>query len=121
MARGIGDSVTAFSQWRATRPFLAGLLTLFAGMELAVVPVLSVRFILIQGGPGIGSLLVAAALVGCGILLWTKPWRHNLLGAGIIALAFTSYVTTNLGGFLIGMVLALIGGALAVSWRAIEK
>jgi hypothetical protein len=104
-------------RWRKSRPFLAGLLTILAGLEIGLVPLYTVRFLLIQGDQGIGSLLVSVTLVGCGILLWREPRRHFLLGAVIFALGFTSYVVTNLGGFVIGMLLALLGASLAVAWQ----
>ncbi|SFP99925.1 hypothetical protein SAMN05421810_104151 [Amycolatopsis arida] len=110
---GVG---TWFRAWRRTRPFLAGLVTTLAGLELLFVPLWSAKFLLVQGVTGVGALLAGAVLVGCGILLLRLPHRRVPLGIVVLVFGFVSYVTTNLGGFLVGMVLALVGGSLALAW-----
>lgn len=39
-----------------------------------------------------------------------------MLGFLIITLSLASFITSNLGGFLLGMLLAMFGGAMAMAW-----
>ncbi|MGM1059460.1 DUF6114 domain-containing protein [Saccharothrix sp. Mg75] len=110
--------VARFTRWRGERPFWAGLLAVLAGVEVLLVPVTGYRFLLVQGIGGIGSVLVAAGLVGGGVALWRRPARSVAIGVAVIALGFVAYVVANLGGFLVGTALALVAGSLATAWRA---
>jgi hypothetical protein len=112
--------VARFSQWRGVRPFWAGLLAMLAGLEVLLLPITGYEFLLVQGTGGIGSLLVAAGLVGAGAALWRHPAHGFTIGALIIGLGLVAYVVANLGGFLVGMVLAVIAGSLAIAWRVDE-
>jgi hypothetical protein len=55
-------------------------------------------------------------LVVLGISLWFQKHVRVFAGVAAILLALVSIPVSNLGGFLIGFLLALIGGAMAVSW-----
>lgn len=51
-----------------------------------------------------------------GPLLWFLPEQRVMLGIAIVLLALASFVYSNLGGFLIGMLLSIIGGSLGFAW-----
>jgi Family of unknown function (DUF6114) len=108
-----------FGDWRGSRPFLAGLLALLAAAEIALIPLSSFKFVLMQGIGGVGSLVCAGMLAAAGVGLWLRPGRARLLGLAIIATGFVSYLAANLGGLLLGMALALVSGSLAVAWRTV--
>lgn len=112
----------AFRAWRRSRPFWGGLLLLIAGLELLAIPLSGVLmkgqvklviYIGIGGvfGAGIGALLVAA-----GIVMWVNPTHRVFYGLAGIVLGILSFPASNLGGFFLGMLLAVIGGALAFAW-----
>lgn len=106
-----------FRGWRRTRPFWAGLLGIAAGAEILAISAPAARFLVI-GKPGIAiPAMVGAAIVGAGVLQWTWPHRSRAIGLVIILLGFASYLLANLGGFGLGMLLALVAGSLGVSWR----
>lgn len=38
-----------------------------------------------------------------------------------LVMALASWITSNLGGFLIGLLLGVVGGSLAFSWAPVEE
>ncbi|CAM5324519.1 Integral membrane protein OS=Streptomyces alboniger OX=132473 GN=CP975_24800 PE=4 SV=1 [Streptomyces alboniger] len=57
-------------------------------------------------------------LVVLGLTMWFQPHSRIFAGVAAILLALVSLVVSNFGGFVIGFLLALVGGALGVSWAA---
>jgi len=105
---------------RRPRPVAACLLVGCAGVELAVFPLARPGLLGVQGFSAAAALLLAAALAGCAVNLWTRPHNATRTGAAAVLLGLLSYPLANLGGFLLGMVLALTGGSLALAWRSAE-
>ncbi|MEU4797525.1 DUF6114 domain-containing protein [Streptomyces sp. NPDC023327] len=102
---------------RGHRPRGAIVCVAAAGAEIGYFPLAQVGLLPVQGVSGAATVMLALALVGCAVHLWTAPARARFSGAAAIALGVLSYPFANLGGFLLGMLLALVGGALAVAWR----
>lgn len=110
----------AFRHWRWQRPFWAGLLALVSGVPIAYFPYanltlgqLTVRMATTAGS---GSLIIGVLLFVLGLTMWFQSAVRVFAGVASILLALVSLVVSNFGGFLVGFLLALIGGALAVSW-----
>lgn len=60
--------------------------------------------------------LIAGALVVVGaLMLNARPAEHTMWGIVILIFSLTSFL--SMGGFFIGTLLGIIGGALALSWR----
>jgi len=109
-----------FRAWRWQRPFWAGLLTLLAGLPIMYFPYanltlgqLSVRMATTTGS---ASLIIGILLFTLGLTMWFQPIVRVFAGVASILLALVSLVVSNFGGFLVGFLLGLIGGALSVSW-----
>ncbi|GGX54250.1 DUF6114 domain-containing protein [Streptomyces noursei] len=98
-------------------PYAASLCVAVAGVELGSLPLADPGLLPMAGLSGAAAVLVALALVGCAGHLWVSPRQHVYSGGAAIALGLLSYPLANLGGFLLGMFLALIGGALAIAWQ----
>ncbi|HET9168777.1 MAG TPA: DUF6114 domain-containing protein [Actinospica sp.] len=109
-----------FRRWRRERPFGAGLSILLSGIEIGWAPHSSVGKMLSMGLPGISSLFIAIFLVVFGITVWFFPTYRVFSGIAAILLALLSLVATNLGGFFIGFLLGMFGGAFAVAWAPRE-
>ncbi|MGW3242278.1 DUF6114 domain-containing protein [Streptomyces sp. NPDC001070] len=109
-----------FRVWRGQRPFWAGLLTLLAGLPIAYFPYahlsLGALSLTMATTAGSGSLIIGVLLVVLGLTMWFQSAVRVFSGVASILLALVSLVVSNFGGFLMGFLLGLIGGALAVSW-----
>ncbi|GAA3232499.1 hypothetical protein GCM10010468_64390 [Actinocorallia longicatena] len=60
--------------------------------------------------------LAGILLIVCGLLSWVQPSQRMFFGVITVLAALGSFVTSNLGGFLLGMLLGLVGGGLIVAW-----
>jgi hypothetical protein len=109
-----------FRAWRGSRPFWAGLLTLLGGVPIAYFPYATLKLgtmsIAMATTAGAGSLIIGVLLITLGLTMWFQSATRIFAGVAAILLALVSLVVSNIGGFLVGFLLALIGGALAVSW-----
>ncbi|REE95223.1 DUF6114 domain-containing protein [Thermomonospora umbrina] len=110
-----------FRRWRATRPFWGGLLTVSAGAELLLVPLAPLSQQVQLGMPGLSGRTVALLLVTAGVTVWCQPAQHSFLGVVTVLLGIVSWITANLGGFGVGMALALLGGGLSFGWTTTAR
>ncbi|MFC4910307.1 DUF6114 domain-containing protein [Actinomadura gamaensis] len=105
-----------FRRWRRTRPFWGGLLAVLGGLEIIAIPLAPMPVVIHQGLAGIASWLFGALLVVAGLLLWFQPAQRTFFGVLAVLLSLGSFLTSNFGGFLLGMLLGLLGGALGFAW-----
>jgi hypothetical protein len=109
-----------FRAWRGDRPFWAGLFVLLGGFPIAYFPYANLQIghltLAMATTAGAGSLIIGVLLVVLGISLWFQKHVRTFAGVAAILLALVSIPVSNLGGFLIGFLLAMLGGAMAVSW-----
>lgn len=109
-----------FSGWRLQRPFGAGLLMILAGIVILMPAYLSFEVsniqIQISTISGVSTLLIGVLLIACGLMTWFQREGRLLAGIAALILGFVALPTSNFGGFIIGTLFALIGGAWALSW-----
>ncbi|MFI7601899.1 DUF6114 domain-containing protein [Actinoplanes sp. NPDC049681] len=106
-----------FRHWRRTRPFWGGLLLLLSGLELFLSANLTLGDMEVHFGPeGFLSYLLPLLLLLCGILTWLTPGQRIFYGILGLLTAVYSLIGLNFGGFLLGMFLGILGGALVLSW-----
>lgn len=101
----------------ATRPVLGGLLLVLAGAEIIWLDGGSIGVVL-SGASGSTPILLGASLVMFGALAWVAPLYAPMLGLLAQAAAIVAFVVANLGGYVIGSLLGVVGGALVFAWRA---
>jgi Family of unknown function (DUF6114) len=108
--------------WRRSRPFWGGLLLLVAGLELVLLPLSGVlvhgglKLVIYIGIGGVFGVLIGALLIAAGTALLVNPVHRSFYGIAGIVLGIVSFPASNLGGFFLGMLLAIIGGALGYAW-----
>jgi hypothetical protein len=108
--------------WRRARPFWGGLLLGLAGIELIGIPlsgVLShgaVRLVIYIGIGGVFGVLIGALLIACGVAVCVNAGHRQFYGIAGVLLGILSFPASNLGGFFIGMLLAIVGGSIAFAW-----
>ena len=105
-----------FRQWRRGRPFTAGICVLLAAVEIPLVTQSAVGKLLSMGVPGVSTLFIAVFLAIFAVTIWFFPAYRVFSGIAAIMVALLSLVATNLGGFLLGFLLAMFGGSFAVAW-----
>lgn len=102
--------------WRRTRPFWGGLLVILGGTELLLVPLSPLTVLVSLGLGGIAAIGIGLALIAAGLFLWLLPQARAYVSIHALLLSVLSFVATNLGGFLLGMLLGIAGSALAFGW-----
>ncbi|MFF8954300.1 DUF6114 domain-containing protein [Streptomyces sp. NPDC014894] len=109
-----------FRDWRGQRPFWAGLFTLLGGIPIAYFPYANLQLgnltLSMATTAGAGSLIIGVLLVTLGMTMWFHHIVRVFAGVASILLALISIPIANLGGFVVGFLLALVGGALSIAW-----
>jgi hypothetical protein len=105
-----------FTRWRRTRPFWGGLLISLAGLEIFATARAPLRVMLHVGLQGVAGYAIPVVLVLLGVLLWINPAQRLFYSLVAAVLVLASWLTSNLGGFLLGLLLGVIGAALAFGW-----
>jgi hypothetical protein len=114
----------AFRDWRRTRPFWGGLLVLLAAGPILYFPyaTLSLGALRIQMATtaGAGSAVIGLLLIALGISCWFQPMIRVFAGIAAIVLSIISLPVSNFGGFGLGLLFGILGGALACSWAPLK-
>jgi len=120
LPKGISDRLRdarkAFRVWRRSRPFWGGLLINCGASEILLSEHGPLQVVIHIGAKGLAGYIVPVMLLLCGIMLWFNPAQRAYNSLFAMALALLSWITSNFGGFFIGMLLSLVGGALAFAW-----
>ncbi|MEV6491493.1 DUF6114 domain-containing protein [Actinoplanes sp. NPDC051633] len=107
---------SAFSRWLHARPFWGGLLVTLAGAEILVTVKAPLPVILHVGMQGVAGFLVPILLMASGLLLIFNPAQRLFYSVVAAVLTIASWLTSNVGGFVLGILLGLIGSAMAFAW-----
>lgn len=86
-------------------------------LVLAVGRSLDVAVLEAGAAPGAAGVLTGLGMLFATHLLNVRPDRHVLLGAVVTVLSLISLVLVG-GGFILGSVLGVGGGILAIAWKA---
>ena len=109
-----------FRTWRGNRPFWAGLFTILGGLPIAYFPYANMHLgnmtIAMSTTAGAGSLIIGILLITLGFTMWFHHIVRVFAGVAAILLALISIPVANIGGFVIGFLFSLLGGALSIAW-----
>jgi hypothetical protein len=112
-----GDVWRSFGRWRHRRPFWGCFFFLLSGAELFYTANESLAGFSVHLGPtGFLSYVLPLVMVICGVLCLITPAQRLFYGIVGLLAALYSFIGLNLGGFFVGMLLGIIGGALVISW-----
>lgn len=109
----------AWRRWRKGRPFWGGLATVLAGAEISAIPLAPLKIMLHQGIAGIPSVLMGLVMILMGLSAWFAPQYRSLAGVVTVMIAAAALVMSNLGGFLFGTVLGVVGGGMVFAWQPV--
>ncbi|MEK8174209.1 DUF6114 domain-containing protein [Streptomyces sp. M19] len=107
----------SWRRWRRGRPFWGGLFTVVAGAEICSIPLAPLKVMLKQGVAGIPSVLMGLVMVVLGLSAWFAPQHRGLAGVLTVMVSAAALVLSNLGGFLFGTVVGILGGSLIFGWQ----
>jgi Family of unknown function (DUF6114) len=113
---GAPSGRSAFQRWRRTRPFWGGLWCIVGGLVIASGPSTAVRVILIAGTAVWLGILVGVLVGLMGFFIWFQPQLRQLCGVLAALLSVLSLLTSDYGGFVLGMSFGIVGGGLAFAW-----
>lgn len=110
----------AFRRWRRSRPFWGGLLTVLGGGIITLGPASAYK-VMLQAGDVIWEGITVGALVTIlGLFLWFQPSMRHFFGVLIVILSLVSFITSDIGGFIIGMTLSMTGGSMGFAWVPVD-
>ncbi len=105
-----------FAVWRGRRPFLGGVLMTLGGAEILLTEKASFEVVIHIGMQGLSGYLIPTVLLVCGLLTIFNPAQRMFYSVLGVLLALGSWVTSNLGGFFVGLILGVLGSCLAFGW-----
>jgi uncharacterized protein DUF6114 len=107
---------TRFRQWRGGRPFAGGVLLTVGGAEILVTMKAPLPVIMHIGMQGLAGYLLPVLMAVCGLLLLFNPAQRLFYSVLGILLSLGTWMTSNLGGFFIGLLLGATGSCMAFGW-----
>ncbi|MFG2886716.1 DUF6114 domain-containing protein [Streptomyces sp. NPDC048297] len=106
----------AFRDWRARRPFWGGLLLALGGGEILLTEKASLKVVMHIGMQGLAGYLLPALMVLLGLLILFSPAQRLFYSLTGILVSLGTWLTSNLGGFFVGLLLGAVGSCLTFGW-----
>ncbi|MGX1546539.1 DUF6114 domain-containing protein [Streptomyces adustus] len=107
---------SAFRAWRAQRPFWGGLLLTLGGTWILLTEKASLKVVVHIGMQGLTGYLLPVLMVLCGLLILFNPTQRLFYSITGVLVTLGTWITSNLGGFFVGLLLGVIGSCLAFGW-----
>ena len=105
-----------FTAFRHTRPFWGGLWLVLGGVVVIRLNSYPLGVVLGGGFSTSAGYILGGAMVLFGAVAWFSPLYARLMGLMGVLAALAAFVGSNLGGFLLGTVLGIVGGAMVWGW-----
>ncbi|MFF2378930.1 DUF6114 domain-containing protein [Streptomyces sp. NPDC058108] len=110
------DPRADFRRWRARRPFWGGLLLTLGGAEILLTEKASLKVVMHIGMQGLAGYLLPTVMLLCGLLILFNPAQRLFYSVLGILLSLGTWLTSNLGGFFVGLLLGAVGSCMAFGW-----
>lgn len=105
------------NRWRQTRPFWGALLLIVGGWQVMRPMVgADLNMVLNLGLRGASPFLLGGGMMLCAILALITPSNRYFLGIVGMVISLASLPFANLGGWILGLVLGLLGSSLIFAW-----
>ncbi|MEH0531843.1 DUF6114 domain-containing protein [Streptomyces stelliscabiei] len=108
--------MSRYREWRGNRPFAGGVLLVLGGAEILLTMKAPLPVILKIGMQGLAGYLLPSLMIVCGLLILFNPTQrlfYSILG---IMLSLGTWLTSNIGGFMVGLLMGAVGSTLAFGW-----
>ncbi|MFC8553388.1 DUF6114 domain-containing protein [Streptomyces sp. NPDC057273] len=106
----------AFGRWRHRRPFGPGVMIMLGGGEILLTQQASISVVLAAGADSLVGYVLPVIMIVCGALIVLNPRQRLFYSIVAVLASLATWVTSNLGGFFIGLLLGLVGSSLAFGW-----
>jgi hypothetical protein len=106
----------SWSLWRRSRPFWGGLLVLLGGVEILLTVWAPLGVVLHVGMQNFIGYMVPLVITLVGLLTWFNPSQRIFYALVGMLCGLGSWLTSNMGGFIIGLLFTLVGAALVFAW-----
>lgn len=116
VTRGLFFAWQWFRAFRRTRPFWGGFWTILAGLWIIRAMNFSIGLALTGGWSYAAGYVMGGGLVLFGVVTWVAPHYKGLCALVAFIIALLAFPTANLGGYLIGSVLGIIGSSMIWAW-----
>lgn len=113
---GLDNARLLFRAFRRTRPFWGGLWTMLAGIWIIRAMNFGIGMAITGGWNYSAGYTLGGALVLFGATAWVAPHYKSLVGIMAFAVALIAFVAANLGGYLVGTLLGILGGSMIWAW-----
>jgi Family of unknown function (DUF6114) len=110
-----------FRVWRGSRPFWGAVIAIVAGIEIYGAAAGPMSVVVMQGLPGLLGMGIFLLTLVLGVVTLVQPHLRTITGGCIIVLGPLSIMAINLGGFVVGCLLLVTGGALILAWAPAEE
>ncbi|HEY6797341.1 MAG TPA: DUF6114 domain-containing protein [Kineosporiaceae bacterium] len=107
----------AFRRWRRARPCWGSFFVILSGLEIWGLTVSPYRITLVEGVAGVSALVILGLCATLALVCLIQPQQHAVVGSICLVVALASLALSNLGGFVLGMLLGVHGSSLMISWR----
>ncbi|MER5431439.1 DUF6114 domain-containing protein [Streptomyces sp. NPDC002588] len=111
-----GQWRSAFRTWRGRRPFVGGVLLTLGGGEILLTMKAPLPVILHIGMQGLAGYLLPALMMVCGLLILFNPSQRLFYSVIAVLLSLGTWLTSNLGGFMVGLLLGVVGSCVTFGW-----
>lgn len=120
-ASGLARGWRNFRRWRRGRPFWGGVFLILSAIELFWSSNQDLAGMQVHFGPqGFLSYVIPGLIGLCGLLTLLTPQQRLFYGIVGACTAVFSLIGLNLGGFFVGMLLGITGGALSAAWTRVS-
>lgn len=110
------EAVRWFRAFRRTRPFWGGLWLALGGVVVVKLNSYPIGIAMAGGFNRSGGYILGGSMVLFGMVAWFSPLYARLVGVLGVLAALAAFVGSNLGGFLLGSVLGIVGGSMIWGW-----
>ncbi|MFE3033982.1 DUF6114 domain-containing protein [Streptomyces canus] len=106
----------AFTRWVYGRPFFGGLWLTLGGAWILLTMKASVKVVVHVGMQGVAGYLLPTLMVLLGLLILFSPDQRLFYSITGVLISMGSWVTSNMGGFMVGLLLGVVGSVLTFGW-----
>lgn len=95
---------------------MGGLLLVLAGTEILLTMKTPLPVMLHVGMQGLAGYLLPALMLVCGMLILFNPDQRLFYCIIGVLLSLGTWLTSNMGGFMVGLLLGVLGSCLTFGW-----